>query len=69
MDALNSLESRKMTPADNMARLEKAMAIADQRIRIRRDVAARASLTLGFLVALPLSVYMMYHMFAPHGVM
>lgn len=29
MDALNSVESRKMTPTHNMARLEKAVAVAD----------------------------------------
>jgi len=69
MDSLNSVESRKLTPAENMRRLEKAIVIADQRIRMRREVAARASITLGFLVALPLSTYMLYHLFAPHGVM
>ena len=69
MEALNSVESRKMTASNNMARLEKAVAVADQRIRIRRDVAGRASITLGALVAMPLSAYMAYHMFAPHGVM
>ena len=52
-----------------MARLEIAINHADQRIRIRRDVAARASITLGFLVAAPLSAYMVFNMFAPHGVM
>lgn len=52
-----------------MERLEKAIAIADQRIRIRREVTARASLTLGGLVALPLATYMLYHSFAAHGVM
>ena len=52
-----------------MRRLEKAINIADQRIRMRRDVAARASISLGLLVALPLSTYMLYHLFAPHGVM
>ena len=69
MDSLNSIESRKLTPAENMRRLEQAINVADQRIRIRRDVAARASITLGMLVALPLSTYMLYHLFAPHGVM
>jgi hypothetical protein len=29
MDSLNSVESRKLTPSQNMDRLEKAIAIAD----------------------------------------
>ena len=69
MDALNSVESRKMSPSQSMSNLEKAIAIADQRVRMRRDIAAKSSLFLGFLVAFPLSVYMLYNFFAPHGVM
>ena len=69
MDALNSTESRKLSPVENMQRLEKAVVIADQRIRMRREVAARASITLGLLVAVPLSTYLLYHWFAPGGVM
>ena len=69
MDQLNSLESRKLSPGDNMQRLEKAINVADQRIRMRRDVAARVSLFWGTVVAVPLSIYMLYHLFAPHGVM
>ena len=69
MDSLNSIESRKLAPGDNMQKLEKAIAIADQRIRMRRDVAARVSLFWGTIVALPMCSYMIYHFFAPHGVM
>ena len=69
MDSLNSIESRKLTPAENMARLEKAINIADQRIRMRREIAGRVSLFWGTLVALPMCSYMLYHLFAPHGVM
>ena len=69
MDALNSLEARKLTPAQNMARLEQAVAEADQRIRIRRNVSGRVSIALGFIVAVPLSTYMLFNLFAPHGVM
>jgi hypothetical protein len=52
-----------------MERLEKAIAIADQRIRMRREVSSRVSISLGFMVALPLATYMLYHCFAAHGVM
>jgi hypothetical protein len=52
-----------------MERLEKAIAIADQRIRMRRDVSARASVTLGAFVAFPLASYFIYNSFAAHGVM
>ena len=69
MEQLNSMESRKLTPQDSMLRLEKAIAVSDQRIRIRREVASRASLSLGLLVALPLSFYMIYNTFGANGVM
>ena len=69
MDALNGLEGKKMSPAENMQRLERAVAMADQRIRIRKDVMGKVSVSLGFLVAAPLSVYMLYNCFAPGGVM
>ena len=69
MEALNSLENRKVPAAENMARLEKAVVVADQRIRMRREIAGRVSLSLGFLVAVPLATYMIYHLFAPNGVM
>ena len=69
MDALNSVESKKMSPSQSMAHLEKVINVADQRLRMRRDIAAKASVTLGFLDAIPLSSYMLYHLFAPSGVM
>ena len=69
MDALNSTSSRNVSPAQNMKNLEKAIAMADQRIRMRRDVNSRASLYMGLGLCIPLSVYMIYHLFAPAGVM
>lgn len=69
MEELNHFESRKLAPQQSMANLEKAVAVADQRIRMRREVAGRVSLTLGMLFALPVSTYMIYHMFAANGVM
>ena len=69
MDALNSLEGRKLSSAENMQRLERAVAIADQRIRIRKDVFSKVSLTLATIVGAPLAVYMIYNSFAPSGVM
>ena len=69
MDALNSVDSKKLSPQENMRRLEREIAKADQRIRIRRDMGGKAHLTLGLLVALPLCSYMIFHMFAPNGVM
>ena len=63
------MESRKLTPQESMQRLEKAIAVSDQRIRIRREVASRASLSLGLLVAFPLSFYMIYNTFGANGVM
>ena len=56
-----------MTPAENMQRLEKAINIADQRIRIRREVNVRVSLTLGAIVAVPLAYYLIYHSMGAHG--
>ena len=69
MEALNNVESRKLSPQENMQRLERAILHSDQRIRIRRDVTARAAVALGFFVAVPLSTYLIYHIFAPYGVM
>ena len=69
MEEINSMESRKLTPAQNMKRLEKAVIVADQRIRMRRDVTVKVSLCLATLFAFPLGSYMIYHIFAPYGVM
>jgi len=69
MDALNSLESKKLAPSENMRRLEREIVKADQRLRIRRDVTSRASVTLAMLVMFPVASYMVYHCFAPNGVM
>ena len=69
MDALNSTQSRKVSPAQNMRNLEKAIAIADQRIRMRRNAVVRGQTSLSVLIVFPLGCYMTYHLFAPQGVM
>ena len=69
MDALNSTESRKIAPSQNMKALEKAINMADQRIRMRRDVNARAQVYMSMMAAIPISAYLLYNMFAPSGVM
>ena len=69
MDALNSVDSRKLSPIDSMQRLEKAILFADQRSRIRRDVTSRAQLLLGVGVFAPIALYFLYNLFHPNGVM
>jgi hypothetical protein len=69
MEEINAMESRKLSPQDSMKRLEKAVIIADQRIRMRRNVTVNVSLALGTLFAVPLGSYMIFHLFAPAGVM
>ena len=69
MDALNSTESRKLSPAQSMKNLEKAISIADQRIRMRRDSNARAQVLMTIGCAIPLGAYLVYQWFAPSGVM
>ena len=69
MDALNGLEGRKLSAGENMQRLERAAAMADQRIRIRKDVFSKVSLSLATMVGLSISFYMIYNCFAPSGVM
>ncbi len=69
MDALNAVDSRKLSPIENMQRLERAILLSDQRSRIRRDVTSRAQLTLAFGIMLPFGVYFIYNLFHPNGVM
>ena len=69
MDALNSVDSRKLSPIDSMMKLEKAIVFADQRSRIRRDATSRAQLMLAVCVFGPFSLYFLYHTFHPNGVM
>ena len=69
MEQLNSTTSRQLSPAENMQRLEKAIFAADARLKIRMDQSARSRIILGCLFAAPFSMYMIYHMFAPQGVM
>ena len=42
---------------------------ADCRVKIRADTTAKSRLGLAVLFAIPYASYMMYHMFAPTGVM
>ena len=58
-----------MGAAENMKRLEKAIFASDARLRIRLDQTGRAKMIMGFGFALPFSVYIIYHLMAPHGVM
>ena len=71
MDAINSVESRKLTSIQSMQILEKAVLyfthsphplyrLADQRSRIRRDISFRSSWMLALLVTVPGSLYMLY---------
>ena len=69
MDALNSVDSRKLSPISSMQRLEQAILFADQRSRIRRDVTTRAQLLLGVTALAPFALYFLYHMFHANGVM
>ena len=69
MDALNSVESRKLTPAQSMQRLERSVLEADQRLAMRRTMNARVSSVFVLLTAIPLWSYLIFNFFAPHGVM
>ena len=69
MDTLNSTSSRAATPAENMRTLEKAINMADQRLRIRRQGNVNAQLILSMSFAIPFCSYMIYNLFAPAGVM
>ena len=69
MDALNSVDSRKLNAVESMQRLEKAILLADQRSRIRRDATSRVQLILALSVLAPFGVYFLYNMVAPNGVM
>jgi hypothetical protein len=69
MESLNSAESRKMSAGESLARLERACNMADQRLRIRKDIAGKSSVALATIVGIPLASYMIYNFFAPGGVM
>ena len=69
MDALNSTTSRQVSPSQNMRNLEKAVAVGDQRIRMRRTAAGNAQMSLVFLFTIPFGSYMIYNLFAAGGVM
>ena len=69
MDSINSSDARKVHPSENMQRLEKAITVADQRLRMRRSVNARVSISLQAAIAAPVTLYLMYHFLAPSGVM
>ena len=69
MDALNATDSRRLTPAQSLSRLETAVLLADQRSKIRRDVTSRAQLSLALAVMAPFGLYFLYNLFHPNGVM
>lgn len=69
MEALNSVESKSFSPIENMQRLEKAILLADQRYKIRKEAGIKASHFLASVIVLPLSVYLVYHFLHPNGVM
>ena len=70
MDALNQVDSRtQYTAVENMQKLERAILLADQRSKIRRDITSRAQLSLACLVMGPIALYFVYNFFAPNGVM
>ena len=68
MEELNSTTNRKLTPAQNMIKLEKACYASDARLRIRLDHQARSRLALGLLLVIPYGTYMLYNTYSPHGV-
>jgi len=49
MEALNALDSRKLSPAESMARLEKAVLVADQRLFYWKIARSQCFIALGFL--------------------
>ena len=69
MEYINSTASRKLTPAENMRALERAVLEADIRIQVRKARYADARFTLVMLVGFPVSTYFLYHLAAPYGVM
>ena len=69
MEQLNSTASRSMNPQENMRALEKAINVADQRIRMRRQAVANGQITMSLLFLIPFGSYMIYNFFAPGGVM
>ena len=69
MEHINSTASRQLNPRENMRALEKAALEQDIRVALRKNVTVRARLLLGISFALPFSVYFMYHLAAPAGVM
>ena len=69
MEEINSVSSRKLTPAENMMKLEKAVFASDARMKIRLDQLGRARFILGAGFAAPFCAYIIYHSFAPTGVM
>ena len=69
MEEINSVSSRKLTPAENMMKLEKAIFASDARMRMRLDQTSRARVILGTGFLVPFSMYLLYHTFAPTGVM
>ena len=69
MDSLNSTANKSLSSADSMRALEKAINVADQRVKMRKIGIENARLASAILFIIPMSTYMIYNMFASHGVM
>ena len=69
MEQINSTTSRKLSSTESMQKLEKLCYAADARLKIRMDHHARARLWLGVAWTAPLGAYLLYHTYAPGGVM
>ena len=69
MEEINSVSSRRVPAMTNMQNLEKAIYLSDARMKFRVDLNNKARLILGVGFAAPFSAYLLYHYFAPGGVM
>ena len=69
MDSLNSTVNKSATPAESMRALEKAINVADQRIKMRRIGGENARFALFSAFIIPFGSYMIYHFFGSHGVL
>ena len=69
MDSLNSTANKGLSPAESMRALEKAIIVADQRMKMRRMGSENARNVLFTLFMIPFGSYMIYHIFGSHGVM
>ena len=68
MDSLNSTANKSLKPAESMRALEKAIVMADQRVKMRRVGVENARFTMLCSFVIPFASYMIYHIFGSHGV-